>query len=81
MTGSFPGYYLRHDSFGRVVIDICPSDQEHLQNPSILSYERSMCRFLLEDLVPADLLGKKGTWTITVDFEEEEDKEDAEASF
>jgi hypothetical protein len=71
VSWSFPGYYLRKDDFGRAVIDICPSDREHLANPSIVSYERPHCRYLLENLVPQDVVGKKGTWEITIVFREE----------
>ncbi len=46
------GGYLRRDDFGRVFVDTCETDKEHLLN-------KHGCRKYLTDiLVPEELLGK-----------------------
>lgn len=42
--------YIRNDRFGRIVIDTCKSDQEHLRNAEAPPGEdKPKCRVLLEE--------------------------------
>lgn len=49
--------FLRKDSFGRVFVDSCPSDEEHLKH-HVEGKDRPGCRTYIEDLFPEDHLGK-----------------------
>ena len=51
--------YLRRDGFGRLYIDSCASDSEHMAKPPELGEERRRCRKYIEDLVPASFHNKK----------------------
>lgn len=53
--------YLRRDSFGRVFIDECPTDEVHLTSPPPEGQERHTCRKYVDDilLVPEEHLGKR----------------------
>lgn len=53
--------YLRKDTFGRVYIDTCPSDEEHLLVKLPAGQERRNCRKYLDDilLVPDANYGKR----------------------
>ncbi len=62
---------LRIDGFGRIVFDECPSDQDHLLHPLSTDEERSICRHTLENLIPAHMKNRKGTWRITFTLEPE----------
>ena len=71
--GIYLAGHFRKDQFGRIVIDQCASDEEHLRNsvapPGV---DRAKCRVLLEDLF-RDLIGKTGLMFIdNIEFEEEE---------
>lgn len=44
--------YLRKDQFGRVFIDTCQSDEEHLTSPLPPGQERRTCRKYLSDIFP-----------------------------
>lgn len=65
------GCYLRVSHQGQLVLDACPSDPEHLVDPKSSDMERPTCRQLLQNLVPAGWLGKRGKWHITIAFEED----------
>jgi hypothetical protein len=43
--------YLGRDEFGRVYVDTCKTNEEHLQN-------RHGCRKYIEDLFPAEWVGR-----------------------
>lgn len=53
--------YLRKDQFGRVYIDTCPSDEDHLTSSPPAGQERHTCRHYLDQilLVPEENLGKR----------------------
>jgi hypothetical protein len=53
--------YIRTDVFGRLFIDACETDEEHLTNPRVEpGLERPGCRKYFSDLVvPEEMLGKK----------------------
>jgi hypothetical protein len=53
--------YIRKDTFGRVYIDTCPTDEEHLTSPPPEGQERHTCRKYLDDilLIPNSNLGKR----------------------
>ena len=58
--GTYLTGYFRKDAFGRIVVDQCPSDEEHLR--SGITYagdDRAKCRVLLEDLFEK-VVGKTG---------------------
>lgn len=59
--------YVRKDSFGRVFIDKCASDEEHLSDPRGTGEERPDCRLYLDDiiLIPEENYGSN----IRVSFE------------
>lgn len=62
--------YLRKDAFGRLFIDKCASDEEHLTAARVPEdQERPDCRKYLDDLVaPQDLLGKNVTLRYVFDL-------------
>lgn len=72
--------WVREDNFGRVVIDRCCSDDDaHLQS-SVTDPETNKpgCRFLLEEFftrgkLGAEMIGHRGTMSVTIDFEPEID--------
>ena len=68
----FTCHYLRLDHWGRMVFDMCKTDPEHLTHPKQEDGERSQCRRLLTQLLPADWIGRKGHWKVTIEFEPEE---------
>lgn len=51
IQGKLEGY-LRRDQFGRVFIDTCQSDEEHLTSAQPEGQERHTCRKYLADLFP-----------------------------
>lgn len=56
--GKMAGYF-RKDQFGRLFIDRCESDEQHLANPVYEGGERPGCRKYIDDLmVPDGVLGK-----------------------
>ena len=61
-NGKLTGY-IRKDVFGRLFIDRCATDEQHLTNPPLPhEEERPGCRKYFEDLlVPEEVLGKKVT--------------------
>jgi hypothetical protein len=63
--------HIRKDYFGRIVVDQCISDEEHLKNG--ITYEgedRVGCRVILDDLFER-LVGKTGRiWFENVEFDE-----------
>jgi hypothetical protein len=63
--------YMRLDPSGQIVFDQCPSDPLHLQSPTTTDGERSTCRQVLSHQIPAAWVGKKGSWTLTITFQEE----------
>lgn len=45
--------FVRRDPYGRVYIDRCATDEEHLLRPLLPGQERrDTCRFYLDELVP-----------------------------
>lgn len=70
----FKDHFVRIDGFGRVVVDKCSSDQEHLTS-SVSVYDpvsdtsRPKCRHPIEELFQ-DVNGKRGTLEVTVTFHE-----------
>jgi len=67
-TFSLSGH-IRNDHFGRLVVDQCESDNEHLRAPGD-GGERQTCRNLVEDAF-LPFVGKCGRLTITVTLLEE----------
>lgn len=59
------------DRFGRVVLDECPDAHEHLVNPRRTDGQRSKCATVVDErLFPEFIGGKKGTFRISIVFEE-----------
>lgn len=58
--------YLSRDTFGRVYIDTCATNEQHLLN-------RHGCRKYIEDLVPEKFVGKKVFLAVTVYVEDEKE--------
>lgn len=62
---------IRRDVFGRIVIDECESDSQHLTRPlKPTETERQLCRHLIEEAFQ-DLVGKKGTLVLNITFKED----------
>ncbi len=60
--------HVRHDSFGRIVIDSCPSDSHHLQfSETDPDHNRPKCRVLLEEFFDR-VVGKYGTLELAIAF-------------
>ena len=57
--------YLGRDGFGRVYLDTCRTNEDHLKN-HVEGKERPGCRKYIEDLFPDHLLGKRILATINV---------------
>lgn len=51
--------YLRKDSFGRLYIDACPTDSEHITKKPEPGQERLRCRRYIEDLFSESFDGRK----------------------
>jgi hypothetical protein len=51
IQGKLEGY-LRKDRFGRVYIDTCASEEEHLTHPLPPGQERRTCRKYLDEIFP-----------------------------
>jgi hypothetical protein len=66
------GYFLHKDGFGRVYFDECKTDAQHMDAKAPPQAERRTCRYYLDRLFFEDLYGRKGRWTISFTFEEEE---------
>jgi hypothetical protein len=62
-----PGYYA-YDAGGEIVLDRCPSSQEHLVAPLPTGKEYRDCRVYLRDLLPAGCLQKRGDFMIEIRF-------------
>jgi hypothetical protein len=64
---------IRRDPFGRVVVDTCPSDGDHLRDSrAIPPDDRARCRTLVENVFQ-EHIDKRGKLLVTVSFEPEED--------
>jgi hypothetical protein len=62
---------IRKDHFGRIVIDNCPSDSEHLCDSKTDPVQnRPLCRKLVEEAFEG-FLGKTGTLVLTISLKEE----------
>jgi hypothetical protein len=59
--------YVRRDSFGRVFVDKCATDKEHLTKTPQPGQERTKCRWYVEDLLNS-LVDKKGYMSIEISF-------------
>lgn len=51
--------YLRKDSMGRLFIDKCATDEEHLTQQTKPGVERPGCRRYLSDFIPDEFDGAK----------------------
>lgn len=51
--------YLRRDQFGRLFIDECQTDEEHLTLPLPEGQERRTCRDYIDDIIPEEYVGKQ----------------------
>ncbi len=52
--------YIRKDPFGRVYVDQCPTDEEHLTSHPPDNHERHQCRKYLDDIgLPQESIGKR----------------------
>ena len=60
--------YLHQDCFGRLHIDRCATDAEHMAAEAPPGEERRTCRTYFDRLVPEGTIGKKGRWMITITF-------------
>lgn len=49
------------DAFGRIYVDTCASDQEHLTTPAAPDQIRTSCRFYIENMFK-ELIGKEVDW-------------------
>ena len=59
--------FVRRDPFGRVYIDRCKTEEEHITRPPPPGRERrDVCRLYLDDLIPAQLEGKEVTVEIDI---------------
>lgn len=59
---------FRLDSFGRIVVDRCESDAEHLiSSETDPEHSRPKCRELLEERL-APILGREGLLVMTITF-------------
>lgn len=68
VTKTFEGFQMRFDYWGRIVIDKCNTDQEHILHPIDHDGMRSKCRHLLEQLVPEEFMHQIGDITIAIQF-------------
>ena len=66
--------YLRKDQFGRVIIDTCKTDEDHLLVALPEGQERRVCREYLDDImmIPETYLGKRVYITYDIRIESEE---------
>ncbi len=72
---------IRRDCFGRIVMDTCDSDGEHLRFAEPLpGDDRPRCRELLEEMF-APLIGRRGTLFVSVVFADEITERDLEKRF
>ncbi len=72
---------IRRDCFGRIVLDTCDSDGEHLRFAEPLpGDDRPRCRELLEEMF-APLIGRRGTLFVSVVFADEITERDLEKRF
>ena len=53
--------YLRKDPAGRIYIDTCASEEEHLTAPLPAGQERRTCRKYLDDILPIPEAGRQVT--------------------
>ncbi len=66
---------IRHDSFGRIIIDSCPSDSHHLRfSETDPETNRPQCRVLLEEFFDM-VVGKHGTLELEFAFLEHSPEE------
>lgn len=62
---------IRKDGFGRIVVDNCPSDPDHLcESKTDPVQNRPLCRKLVEEAFES-FLGKKGTLVMTISLRED----------
>ena len=67
--------YIRKDYFGRIVIDTCKSDEDHLRNSKAKpGYQRAGCRVLVEDNFN-EFVGMKGFMKVTIEVTRDPDEE------
>jgi hypothetical protein len=67
---------IRSDDFGRVVVDSCPSDKEHLiSSVTNMETNKPTCRSLVEELFKT-FLGREGVMAVEVTFLENPPAED-----
>lgn len=66
--------YIRIDPFGRIYVDQCPTDEEHLTSRPPNNLERHRCRkYLGEVALPEEFIGKrvKVSLEILIEYYEE----------
>lgn len=61
--------YVRRDGYGRLLIDACATDLEHLVKEAQVGEERRTCRKYIEDLFPASFDGKRVEVKIEISME------------
>lgn len=62
---------IRKDHFGRIVVDSCPSDPDHLRDSKTdPDQNRPLCRKIVEEAFEG-FLGKSGTLVMTISLKEE----------
>ncbi len=66
--------YLGRDGFGRVYVDSCKTNEEHLKN-HVEGRERPGCRKYIEDLFPEHLIGKELLVMVDVNLVQHKDKQ------
>lgn len=64
--------FVHVDQFGRVYFDKCQTDEEHILVPKPTDGDYRRCRTWMQDLLPKEAVGKKGTLKISIEFTPEE---------
>ncbi len=64
--------YLGRDTFGRIYLDTCRTNEEHLKN-HVEGKERPGCRKYIEDMFSDGFVGKKVFLAVAVYIEDEKE--------
>lgn len=70
------GRLLRVDNWGRVILDRCANEHEHILapgDPTNPDAGRRRCALIVDEKIFPDTAGKKGRFFITVKFVSEDD--------
>lgn len=65
----YPDAFLHRDRFGRVFMDMCETETEHLVDPVLSNGERACCRHFITDPLN-QFVGKKINLKVTIEIEE-----------